>query len=273
MTKRQTVNSWVWDGTAPGIHLPKLSLGKTFIDDALLARLTTAGVIRVPTDVATLELSIVYWTLAAGLIKKIHVEEGNHHITGEYLRIGHDFGEQLTIEGMGACVTMVDGGLRCMGKSTKVTLKNISITSRKASSKQISRHCLLVDSGAQVRADRCAFVNGGGSGVCAQGTRVELKNCISNGNKYNGLFAVQSGVIILSETFEAINNGNGNGTCTSRGCQMIASGTKSMITGVSELGQNIHVVGNIVVEFDRCLGRNKSFVAPHTKEKFGGKVV
>ena len=83
---RETVNSWVWTGQAPGIHLPKLSLGPIFIDYDLATKLQLKGSIRVPADVDSVELAVIYWRHAAGAVHTINLDEGDHAVDGEYLR-------------------------------------------------------------------------------------------------------------------------------------------------------------------------------------------
>ena len=267
MSVRKTVNSWVFDRTAPGLHLPKLSLGPTFINPTILQQCSTSKVIRVPSDgIESIELAVKYWIAAAGSIHTISIEEGCHKIEGEYLRIGYKY--PLTIQGVGSNLTKLNGGIRCMNATTNLKLIDLSISNRRAASPQISRHGLFVNDGAKCEAIRCAFVDCGGSGVCCNNTKVSLIDCVCNRNSRAGLYAVNGGNITLhgSTTFQAIDNGK-----DSTNCQLEASGKDSTIIGLLRL-EKMSVIGNTVIQWDRCLGRNKSWVAPHTREKYGGIV-
>jgi hypothetical protein len=264
---RETVNSWVWTGKAPGIHLPKLSLGPIFIDDDLAAKLQQSGVIRVPADVDSIELAVIYWRHAAGAVHTIDVNEGEHAVDGEYLRLGHAY--PLTLRGAGANLTTLNGGVRCTSETTScIKLIGLTLSNQKAASRRIPRHGLLVDSGAQCLAEQCAFVECGGSGACAdgKGSNILLVDCVANGNLNNGIFAKNQGKITLENSFEAERNGE-----TIRGYQIEAKCVGSAVMGLPGLVRS-SVVPNTIVEFDRTLGRDKTWVMGSLKETIGGKI-
>ena len=266
---RETVNSWVWTGQAPGIHLPKLSLGPIFIDHDLATKLQLKGSIRVPADVDSVELAVIYWRHAAGAVHTINLDEGDHAVDGEYLRLGHAY--SLTIRGAGANLTTLRGGVRCMSESTQSSpinfkLIGLSVSNPKAASRRIPRHGLLVERGAQCEAERCAFVECGGSGVCADGSEVELVDCVASRNFYNGIFAKNGGKITLKNSFEAERNGE-----KVRGYQIEAKCVGSAIVGLPGLERS-SVVPNTIVQFDRTLGRDRMWVMESLKETIGGKI-
>ena len=262
--KARNVNSWCFDGTAPGIHLPPLSLGKQYLHPHLIEKFQSESTIAIPQEhVETIELALLYWLNAAGAIHTIELAPGEYPVAGEYLRLGHPY--PITLHGAGIHQTHLMGGIHVFAGTTRVNIADMAITSQPAASLQIPRHGLLVDNTSTCCVTNCCFQNGGGSGVCARGdgTVVELKNVVVRGNRFSGLYAVDGGRIELQHSFEAL----GNGT---RNPQVEASGAGSWISCTDLKSQQI--VGNTVVEFDRCLGRNKSFVMPHTRERYGGRV-
>jgi hypothetical protein len=226
------------------------------------------GIINVPNDVENIELAIIYWSKCAGTVHTINVR-GNLHVNGEYLRIGHEY--PLKICGEKKRITTLNGGVRIMGKNTKnIILSNLTVSSQSAASATVPRHGLLVNNEAHCIVKNCVFSSCGGSGVCVRkGCKAVLINCSTIGNKFSGLYAVGGGQICLQESFEAIDNGH-----TIRGCQIEASGMDSLVTGVNELIRlkKIKLVRNTFIQFDRCLGRNKSFTLPSTREHYGGRI-
>ena len=280
MNTPKSVNSWVFDGTAPGMHLPKLSIVSTdttcepsfknYLNPSLIKQFALSGVINVPQDVDTLPLAMVYWVNATGAVHTIVLAAGTVGIAGEYLRIGHAW--PLTLRGDESNRTMLQGGLHVMAKNKHVVLSHLTISSQSAASSSVPRHGLFVDNHGHVVVKSCNFVGCGGSGVCCKGKGSEaiLINCSATGNKFCGVYAVGGGHMHLEQAFAAKDNGQ-----ASRGCQIESSGEGSCVSGCGALKieEKLDLVGNTVVCFDRCLGRNKSFVVEHTRERYGGKVV
>ena len=277
---KSTVNSWVFDGTAPGMHLPKLSIVSTdttcepsfknYLVPSLIKQFALSGVIKVPQDVDTLTLAMMYWVNGTGAVHTIELEAGTFGIAGEYLRIGHAW--PLSLRGADSNNTILQGGVHVMSKNKHVVLSHVTISSQSAASSSVPRHGLFVDNHGHVVVKSCAFVGCGGSGVVCKGHGSEaiLINCSATGNKFCGVYAVEGGHVHLEQAVAAKDNGQ-----ATRGCQIESSGEGSCVSGSGALKieKKLALVGNTVVWFDRCLGRNKSFVVEHTREQYGGKVL